>query len=142
MKIDETGYEIKEVKLRADRKNIKSLFVDGKRLTKRDRVEFTCQECGKDVELLLQNFLYKPEFLCRDCLRNKTRKESGWSMPESAKKIISEKKKGVQLITDYFDFICPICGKTFKYRNTKVNKKKKYCSKKCQLKVWSSEWLS
>lgn len=131
--ITEDNWEIKSVDLRADRKNIICLFVDGKRIPRTDLVTFTCERTGEEVEKVVSNFIRNPVLKSRDvCIGEK---HKGMKLSEQAKEIIGRKNSG-QKITEYFNFTCPVCGETFRYRNTYKNKKKKYCSKECQMVVW------
>lgn len=100
-------------------------------------VEFTCSVCGKRKQLLSYYFIEQQgEKICRGCKSQRTKRANGWKMPESAKKTLSEQRKGIEKNTDYFDFTCPVCNKTFSYRNILRNRKKIYCSKECQKIIW------
>lgn len=127
-------WEIKKVDLRSDRKNVECLFVNGKRANKTDKVGFICETTGKYIEKTVGNFLLNPVLKSRNVCIGEANK--GKKVSEEHKKQISEKNSG-EKITTYFDFICPICGNTYKWRDTAKNRKKKTCSKECNIVHWA-----
>ncbi|MFW6282322.1 MAG: DUF559 domain-containing protein [bacterium] len=127
------NWEIKNIDLRADRKNIPCLFVNGQRVRTNDKVSFICEVTGKKTTKTAGYFLENP------VLKSKggkiTESNYGRKMSDKGKKSISDANSG-EKIKDYFEFTCPICNKTYQYRNIHRNRIKKYCSKECNIKAW------
>ncbi len=129
------NWEIKPVDLRADRKGIMCLFIDGKRIPQTDIVTFTCQVSGQEVEKVVSNFVRNPVLKSKNvCIGEK---HKGKTISEEQKRQISKNNSG-EKITKYFDFTCPVCGETFQYRDIQRNRIKKYCSKECQIVIWAT----
>jgi predicted RNA-binding Zn-ribbon protein involved in translation (DUF1610 family)/transcriptional regulator with XRE-family HTH domain len=128
------SWEIKPTDLRADRKGVMCLFVNGKRVPQTDKVGFMCEVSGEYVEKVVSNFVRNPVLKSRDvCIGEK---HKGKTISEKQRKQISENNSG-EKIKKYFDFTCPVCGETFQYRDIQRNRIKKYCSKECQLTIWA-----
>jgi len=127
--LTEDNWEIQEINLRADRKGVKCLFIDGERVRGDDRVSFICKQTGEEAERRVFHFIQNPTFLSKSAVTSNTSR--GRKQTEEAKRIIGEKNSGERIDT-YFDFTCPVCGETFKYRDIQRNRIKKYCSKECQ----------
>ncbi len=129
------NWEIKPYDLRADRKGVMCLFVDGKRIPQTDKVSFICKVSGDQVEKVVSNFVRNPVLKSRDvCIGEK---HKGKTISEKQKQQISENNSG-ERIDKYFDFTCPVCNETFQYRDIQRNRIKKYCSKECQLTIWAA----
>lgn len=135
--IDRLEWTIKEYQQRVDRK-VKAVVIDDKPLTKRDKVKFVCEVCGKSVELFSDKFAKRSgEKFCRECAITKYHERNpDWlSLTDEQKQSISERNSGPKII-DKEARVCPVCGKEFEVRLTSHNMKKRYCSKECNIVNW------
>ncbi len=134
--IDDEKWEIVDIISR--KKNaVKRLVINDEMIDSKETIYFTCEKCNKLRATWAYNFVkVDGRKICRNCQSIITRKDAGWTMPEEAGRAISAAKKGVQRNLDYFDFTCPVCNKTYQYRNILRNRKKKYCSVECQNTIW------
>jgi len=133
--LTDNNWEIKNTKLRADRQNVRCLYVDSVRARNTDKVIFICKESKIEVDKFVSNFLLNPVLISREIGIGKKHKGVKLNLTQEQKDAISLRNSG-EKITTYFDFTCPVCGETFKYRNILRNRKKKYCCKECQLTIW------
>jgi len=129
------NWEIKETNLRADRQNVKCLYIDGVRVPSNHKVFFICQKTGKETTKAINNFLQKPGLFSFEA--NQSFLHKGKKLSKEHVESIRARNSG-EKIASYFDFTCPVCLDKFKYRDIQRNRKKKYCSKSCQLVIWAT----
>lgn len=136
--IDKTPWLIDEYWQRIDRK-VKTVIINSKPLTKRDKVKYKCIRCGKDVEVYTDKFVKRNgEKYCRECAItvNHERNPNWLTVSKEERQKISNRNSG-EKIREKQRKICPVCGNKFEVRLTSKEKNKIYCSRECSIKNWS-----
>jgi hypothetical protein len=110
--IDIQSFTIQEYEQRKGR-IVKTVIINNKPLTRRDKVQFTCSECNEEVVMNPLSFAKRNgEKYCKGCATTIYHKRNpDWLvLTDKQKKVISERNSGHR-IKEIETRICPVCKK-------------------------------
>ena len=136
--IDKLEYSVQEYIQRKNR-TVKTIVIANKPLARRDKVRFVCIRCNKETVMNPLAFAKRDgEKYCKGCaITIFHQRNPNWLvLTEDQKKKISKRNSGPR-IKEKETRECSMCKKKFEIRVSVHGKRRKYCSRKCQLKYYA-----